>query len=168
MMYIIAVYLNALVIVAFFALIMHSLNFFTLLTWMMRKTIYPVRISILTATITVISAFLFNRIAIITMKTPSISPLKGLRWQWYHLHNASEHKKNAIQPNQISSVSLKSKCQLASLASHKLGLMKQTKISITWMVTIMSLVTRSHSWRGSLAHFSFYFLPDPNWNLHCK
>ena len=74
MMYIIAVYLNSLVIVAFLALIMHSLKFLTLLTWMMKKTIYPVRISILTATITMISAFLFNRIVIIIMKTPSISP----------------------------------------------------------------------------------------------
>ena len=76
MMYIRAVYLNTLVIVAFLALIMHRLNFFTILTWKMRKTIYPVQISILTATTTMISAFLFNRIVIIIMKTPSISPFK--------------------------------------------------------------------------------------------
>ena len=76
MMYIIAVFLNSLVIVAFLVLIMHRLKYLILVTWMMRKTIDPVHISILTATITIISAFLFNRIAIVIMKTHSMSPFK--------------------------------------------------------------------------------------------
>ena len=74
MMYIIAVFLNSLVIFAFLAQIMHRLKYLILV--MMRKNIDPVHISILTATITMISAFLFNRIAIVIMKTHSMSPFK--------------------------------------------------------------------------------------------
>ena len=79
MMYFRALCLNCPVTVAYLILIMYNLKCLTLLTWMMRKTIYHVLILILTAATTMNSVFLFKRIATNTMMIPSIT----LFWKFF-------------------------------------------------------------------------------------